>query len=150
MPLYRETRSGAERIVVLLAVVLAVGIGIGWLLSDTFRSDQTVEDAVWRLQDDVRPAIAALELVPLHYESTNATTKRAAGDQLDVADQVLAKHEAELRALDPERAAAVMGDLQRLDGLVQRSAPVSAVSRLATRTKTALAEAVRLQPPGQG
>ena len=52
------------------------------------------------LQDDVKPALAALELVPIHYESTDPTTHAAAEDQLEVADETIAGLEDDLRALD--------------------------------------------------
>jgi hypothetical protein len=71
------------------------------------------------LQDDVRPALAALELVPIHYESTNATTRAAAADQLAVARTTVEEHTDELRALDAARTAALLADLDELDVLVR-------------------------------
>ena len=46
---------------------------------------QSQEEQLESLQDDVQPALAALELIPIHYESPNRTTHAAAADQLEVA-----------------------------------------------------------------
>ena len=56
-----------------------------------------------RSSGDVEPALAALELVPIHYESPNSTTHAAAADQLDVARETIASLEGRARGARSSR-----------------------------------------------
>ena len=71
------------------------------------------------LQRDVEPALAALELIPIHYASPNPTTHAAAADQLDVARDTVASVEGELETLDPAGTRRVLADLAGLQLLVR-------------------------------
>jgi hypothetical protein len=118
MSLYREARSGRRRLWIAVGAAVAVGaIVVGVVLVRGGEPSQA--EQLESLQDDVRPALAALELVPIHYESTNATTRAAAADQLAVARTTVEEHTDELRALDAARTAALLADLDELDVLVR-------------------------------
>jgi pyruvate/2-oxoglutarate dehydrogenase complex dihydrolipoamide acyltransferase (E2) component len=118
MSLYREARSGRRRLWIAVGAAVAVGaIVVGVVLVRGGEPSQA--EQLESLQDDVRPALAALELVPIHYESTNATTHAAAADQLAVARTTVEEHTDELRALDAARTAALLADLDELDVLVR-------------------------------
>ena len=133
MSLYREARSGRRRLWIAAgALAAAVAIVLGVLL---LRGGEPSEAEKLRgLQEDVQPALAALELVPIHYESTDSTTHAAAADQLAVAQATVKQHAAELRRLDPAGTRELLADLEDLDGLVRttgRSDEVEQASRAA-------------------
>jgi hypothetical protein len=118
MSLYREARSGRRLLWIAVGAAVAVAaIVVGVVLLQGGEPSQA--EQLESLQDDVRPALAALELVPIHYESTNATTHAAAADQLAVARTTVEQHANELRALDAAGTAALLADLDELDGLVR-------------------------------
>lgn len=144
MSLYREARSGRRRlwlaagaVVVLLAAVAGVGLA-------TSGGEQSPEEQLESLQDDVQPALAALELIPIHYESPNRTTHAAAADQLDVARETIASVEDELRALDPARTRRLLSDLAELELLVRTTMRTDRVKQLTGETTSNLRELVRL------
>jgi hypothetical protein len=116
--LYREARSGRRRLWIAVGAAAAVAaVVVGVVLVQGGEPSQAEQLA--SLQDGVRPALAALELVPIHYESTNATTHAAAADQLAVARTTVEEHGDELRALDAAGTAALLADLDELDALVR-------------------------------
>ena len=82
-------------------------------------SEPSAAESLASLQDDVKPALAALELVPIHYESTNATTHAAAADQLGVARETVEANADELRALDRAGTDRLLEELTVLDVLVR-------------------------------
>jgi hypothetical protein len=131
MSLYREVRSGRRRLWLAVgAAVAVVAIVVGILLVQGGEPSQA--ERLESLQEDVRPALAALELVPIHYESTNPTTHAAAADQLAVAQTTVDDHADELRALDAAGTAALLADLDELDGLVRTTGRTEEVEQ-ATR-----------------
>jgi hypothetical protein len=131
MSLYREVRSGRRRLWLAVgAAVAVVAIVVGILLVQGGEPSQA--EKLESLQEDVRPALAALELVPIHYESTNPTTHAAAADQLAVAQTTVDDHADELRALDAAGTAALLADLDELDGLVRTTGRTEEVEQ-ATR-----------------
>ena len=67
------------------AVLLVVGCRRRSSSWSTRAATPSPRRASRRSQDDVEPALAALELMPIHYESPNPTTHAAAADQLGVA-----------------------------------------------------------------
>lgn len=133
MSLYREARSGRRRLWIgagATVAVLAVVVGVVVLTG----GEKSEAERIAALQEDVRPALAALELVPIHYESTSPTTHAAAADQLAVAQSTVDEHVDELRALDPEDTNALLADLEELATLVAttgRTADVEAATRAA-------------------
>ena len=88
MSLYREARTGRRRLWLAAGAVLAAVVIVVVVLVAQ-GSEPSAAESLASLQDDVQPALAALELVPIHYESTNATTHAAAADQLEVARETV-------------------------------------------------------------
>jgi hypothetical protein len=128
MSLYREARSGRRRVWIAVGAAVAVAaLVVGVVLLQGGEPSQA--EQLESLQDDVRPALAALELVPIHYESTNPTTHAAAADQLAVARTTVEEHADELRALDAAGTAALLANLDELGGLVRTTGRTDEVER---------------------
>jgi hypothetical protein len=102
------------------------------------------EEQLASLQDDVQPALAALELVPLHYESTNATTHAAAASQLAVARETVAGVESDLRELDPTATEQLVEELDALDELVRTTGRADEVDRASREAAADLRRLARL------
>ena len=143
MSLYREARSGRRRLWIaggaalgLLAVVVGVLVLTG--------GEQSEAEQLESLQEDVRPALAALELVPIHYESSNATTHAAAADQLAVARETVDEHEPDLRELDPAGTDALLADLAKLEALVATTGRTDEVEAATGAAADDLRQIVRL------
>ena len=132
MSLYREARSGRRRLWIAAGAALAlVAVIVGIVVLSG--GEQSEADKLRSLQEDVQPALAALELVPIHFESTNPTTRAAAADQLAVARRTGDEHVDELRALDAAGTETLIADLEELDRLVRTTTRVDDVER-ATQT----------------
>ena len=143
MSLYREARSGRRRLWIAVGAAVAVlAIVVGVLLVPGGEPSQA--ERLESLQQDVRPALAALELVPIHYESTNPTTHAAAADQLAVAQTTVADHADELRALDAAGTAALLTDLSGLDRLVRTTGRTEEVEQATRATAERLRRLARL------
>jgi hypothetical protein len=144
MSLYREARSTHRRLWIAASaalVVLAVVAGVVFATADGPPSEA---ERLESLQRDVQPALAALELIPIHYESPNPTTHAAAADQLDVARETIASVQDELEALDRDRTSRVLADLAALELLVRTTGESGRVETLAGRTTSDLRALVRL------
>jgi hypothetical protein len=144
MSLYREARSRTGRTVAVLAAVFVVGGIVGAALVYALRPEPTLADRVTQLQEDVRPALDGLELVPIHYESSNATTRRAAADQLAAAQADVNDVASDLQALDPAAAARVDRALEELAALIDDGAPPAQVEQAVAAAERELREAARL------
>ena len=143
MSLYREARSGRRRLWIAVGAAVAVlAIVVGILLVPGGEPSQA--ERLESLQQDVRPALAALELVPIHYESTNPTTHAAAADQLAVAQTTVEDHADELRALDAAGTAALLTDLSGLDRLVRTTGRTEEVAQATRATAERLRRLARL------
>ena len=143
MSLYREARSGRRRLWIAVGAAVAVlAIVVGILLVPGGEPSQA--ERLESLQQDVRPALAALELVPIHYESTNPTTHAAAADQLAVAQTTVEDHADELRALDAAGTAALLTDLSGLDRLVRTTGRTEEVEQATRATAEQLRRLARL------
>ena len=144
MSLYREARSGRRRLwlVAGAALALVVAIVVGVVLATS--GDSSPADQLESLQEDVQPALAALELVPIHYESPNPTTHAAAAEQLAVARETVEGKAEELRALDARATDTLLEDLDRLDELVRTTGRTAEVERATRETATELRELVQL------
>jgi hypothetical protein len=142
--LYREARSGRRRLWLAAgATLLALAAAAGVVLA-TSGGAQSQEEQLESLQDDVQPALAAHELIPIHYESPNQTTHAAAADQLEVAREAIASVENELRALDAARTRRLLSDLAELELLVRTTMRADRVQQLTRETTSNLRELVRL------
>jgi hypothetical protein len=144
MSLYREARSRTGRTLAVLAAVFVTGGVVGALLAIALRPEPTLADRVEQVQEDVRPALDGLELVPIHYDSENAATRRAAADQLAAARRDVADVADDLRVLDPAGAARVDGALDEVATLVEDGAPPQEVEAAVTRAERLLRQTARL------
>jgi hypothetical protein len=142
--LYREAPSGRRRLWI-AAAVAAVGLAaVATLFLATSRGGPSQQEKLESLQGDVQPALAALELIPLHYESPNPTTHAAAADQLEVARDAIRSVESDLRALDPAGTTRLLADLRDLSVLVRTTGEIDLVEREASKTASDLRALVRL------
>ena len=144
MSLYREARSGRRRLWLAAGAIVLVLAAVAGVVLATSGGAQSQEEQLESLQDDVQPALAALELIPIHYESPNRTTHAAAADQLDVARETIASVEAEVRALDPARTRRLLAELAELELLVRTTKRTVRVQQLTRETTSNLRELVRL------
>ena len=144
MSLYREARSGHRRLWIAASVlVVAVAVVVGLVLATT-GGKQSQAEKLESLQRDVEPALAALELIPIHYDSPNPTTHAAAADQLGVARETISSVEHELQTLDPAGTSLVLSDLDDLELLVRTTGQTARVERAASKTMADLRALVRL------
>ena len=144
MSLYREAGSRRRRLWIGAAVaVTALAVGVVIVLATT-GGPRSQAQMLESLQQDVQPALAALELIPIHYASPNATTHAAAADQLDVARETISSLEDELEELDPAGTSRVLSDLADLELLVQTTGQTALVERVASETAADLRALVRL------
>jgi predicted PurR-regulated permease PerM len=144
MSLYREARSGRRRLWIAAAVAVVAVVAVAVFVLAIAGGTQSQAEQIRSLQRDVQPALAALELIPIHYESTNPTTHAAAADQLDVAREAISSVEADLKALDPGGTSRVLSDLADLGLLVQTTGRTDLVTRVASETTADLRALVRL------
>ena len=143
MSLYREARTGRRRLWIAAGAV-AAGAVILVVVLVAQGSEPTAAESLASLQDDVRPALAALELVPIHYESTNATTHAAAAAQLAVARETVEANVDELRALDRAGTDRLQEELTVLDALVRTTGRNAELERATAEAAAQLRQLVRL------
>ena len=143
MSLYREARTGRRRLWLAAGAVLAVAVIVVVVLVAR-GSEPSAAESLASLQDDVKPALAALELVPIHYESTNPTTHAAAADQLAVARETVEANADELRALDRAGTDRLLEELTVLDALVRTTGRNAEVERATAEAAAQLRQLVRL------
>src|SRR5215212_1154307 len=143
MSLYREARTGRRRLWLGVGAALVVVAAVAGIV--VLRNDEpSAADRLESLQEDVQPALAALELVPIHYESPTPATHAAAAAQLAVARETVDDHAEELRALDPRATGDLVIDLEQLDALVRTTGRTSEVERAARRAAEKLRRLVKL------
>jgi hypothetical protein len=144
MSLYREAGSRRGRTAAAVAGLLLAGAVVGFVLGWALKPQPTLADRIEDVQGEVRPALDALELVPLHYESSNPVTKRAATEQLAAARNDVEGARDDLRALDPAGAARVEASLDELAGLLDEDAPTARVEAAVRSVERELRSAARL------
>ena len=125
MSLYREARSGRRRLWLAAGGSVALVVALIAVLA-LVRGGERIEAD---LQDEVQPALAALELVSIHYESPNATTHAAAADQLAVAQETVDGLADELRERDAPATDALLRDLDELASVVATRGRTAEVER---------------------
>jgi hypothetical protein len=108
--------------------------------------EQTDAERLAALQDDVQPALAALELIPIHYESASPTTHAAAADQLRVARETIDEVADDLRARDRAATGRLLERFDRLDVLVRTTGRTEAVEQAAREAAEELRALVGLGP----
>ena len=144
MSLYREARTGRRRLWLAAGAVLAVAVIVVVVVLVARGSEPSAAESLASLQDDVKPALAALELVPIHYESANATTHAAAADQLGVARETVEANADELRALDRAGTDRLLEELTVLDALVRTTGRNAEIERATAEAAAQLRQVVRL------
>ena len=145
MSLYRETRGTSARRAGVAVVASAILVVAGFGLGRATAPDTTLEDNVASVRDQASEITDALELVPLHYESTNATTRQGALDQLARARATFAGLEPQLALLDREGAAEASKALTELERLAQADAAPADVDAAATEARRAVRAAAGIQ-----
>ena len=144
MSLYREAGSRRGRAVAALAVAVIVGLLVGFAAAWALKPEPTLADRVEDVQDEVRPALDALELVPIHYESTNPVTRNAAREQLAAArDDVLGARSG-LDALQPGAADRLERAFDDLERQLEQDAPVPEVESAVAALERQVRESARL------
>jgi hypothetical protein len=141
MSLYRQVGRSSGWLVAAVVIALLVGLGLGFAVARATADEPSLEDAVSQVQADAATVSDALELVGLHY----ATTKQAARDQLERAEELFAEVEPELRLLAPEETAEAETALQRLETLIGQGATPREVEQAADEARAAVRRAARLR-----
>jgi hypothetical protein len=144
MSLYREARSTHRRLWIAASAALVVLVVVAGVVFATTGGPPSEAEKLESLQRDAEPALAALELIPIHYGSPNPTTHAAAADQLEVATETIATMRAELEALDPVGTRQVLADLAALEVLVRTTGQTDRVEQAASKTTADLRGLVRL------
>jgi hypothetical protein len=142
--LYREARSGRRRLWIGVSFAVVALAAVAGVVLATTGGTQSDAEKLESLQRDVEPALAALELIPIHYDSPNPTTHAAAADQLEVARETISSVEHELQTLDPAGTSRVLSDLDDLELLVRTTGQTVRVERAASMTTADLRALVRL------
>jgi hypothetical protein len=145
MSLYRETRSTFGRRAGIAAAAAVVLLGAGFGIGRATAPETSLEENLASLRADASEVTDALELVPLHYESTNEATRQGARDQLSRARERFDALAHDLRVLDPERAAAASRAMADLVRLVDDDAPLAQVEAAAKRARRAVRVATGIQ-----
>ena len=143
MSLYREARSGRRRLL-LVAGVAVVGIAAIAIALVALGDEQSDADRLASLQDDVQPALAALELIPIHYQSPNPRTHAAASEQLGVAKDTVTGVEHDLLERDAARTGILLQALDELERLLETTGRGGAVERLTAEASAELRALVGL------
>jgi hypothetical protein len=144
MSLYREAGSRRGRTVAALVAALLVGLVVGFAAAWALKPEPTLADRLADVQDQVRPALDALELVPLHYESTNPVTQRAASDQLAAARQDVLAARSGLDALEPGAAVRLERAFDELGRQLERGAAAADVESAVAALERQVRESARL------
>jgi hypothetical protein len=144
MSLYRQASGSNARLVVAFAVVaLAAGGIAGFAIGRSTAEEPTLAELVGDLQEELRPAEAALELVPLEYGqaaggSGGETEYAAALAQAETAVSTVAAAREDLAAISPERADETLNAVEAVHAAVEDRAPVPTVERAAREASAAL------------
>ena len=141
MSLYRQAGPRSGWLVAAVVVALLVGFGIGFAVSRATAEEPTVEAAVASVQEDAGATADALELVAIHYETTEA----AALQQLLRAEESFEEVRPELQLLSPEETADAEQAIERLASLVDESASAQQVERAAEEARATVRRAAGLR-----
>ena len=141
MSLYRQAGRRSGWLVAAVVGALLVGFGIGFAVSRATAEEPTVEAAVASVQEDAGATADALELVAIHYETTEA----AALQQLLRAEESFKEVRPELQLLSPEETADAEQAIERLASLVDQSAPAQQVERAAEGARATVRRAAGLR-----
>lgn len=141
MSLYRQAGRRSGWFAASVAIALVVGFGIGFGVSRATDEEPTVEEAVASVQEEAGATADALELVAIHYRTTEA----AARQQLERAEESFDDVRPELALLSPEETADAGRSIARLATLVDQSASAEEVERAAEDARATVRRAARLR-----
>jgi hypothetical protein len=150
MSLYRQAgRTSSRTLGIAAAVALVVGLAAGFGLGRATAPKPTLAEKVADVRARLAPAREGIELTateygqavrdgrvvaPTEYDAARADVKRAA--------DAVAASRADLRALDPARAAALERAMSALSGAVSHRTDPATVRRLSDAAGAALRRAV--------
>ena len=146
MSLYRQAGRASGRTLVLAALAaLLVGLIAGFLVGRSTAPKPTLASRVADLRTSLAPAREGLELAATEYGQAvrsgrivAPTEYAAAKSDVQRASDTIAKHAADLGALDPSRAAALDRAMAVLRNGVSRRADPATVRRLGDAASAAL------------
>jgi hypothetical protein len=138
MSLYREPGRRRWTWLVAGAIAAAVLLAIGFGIGRATAPEPSLSSQLSDLASEVAPAADALELVAIHYDSTNETTREAARTQLDRAEELYAGVEDDLTLVNRAGAAAARESIDDLAALVAAGAPATEVEEAATAAEDAV------------
>jgi hypothetical protein len=146
MSLYRQPGRVATRTLALAALAtLVAGLAAGFVLGRVTAAEPTLADKVADLRTELRPADQGIELTATEYaqavrggQVTAPTEYGAAQADVRRVRDVLATTRADLRALDPARAAALESAVDALDSAVRARVDPSEVQRRSDAAREAL------------
>jgi hypothetical protein len=145
MSLYRQVGRPSGWVAAGAVAVLAAGLVLGFALARVTASEPTLGDRVAELRADAAPAADALELVSIHYGAKDETTRAAAREQLQRAEEAFAAVEPRLKLLAPDEAARARRAIDRLASLVRAGAPAREVEAAAAAARQDVRTAARLR-----
>src|SRR3954467_1889300 len=146
MSLYRPAGRARGRTVLIAAIAaLVVGLLAGFLLGRSTAPKPSLAEKVADLRASLAPAREGLELAATEYSQAvrsgrvvAPTEYGAAKSDVQRASDTVAKHAADIRALDAARAAALDRAMAVLRNAVSRRADPAAVRRLSDAASAAL------------
>ena len=141
MSLYRQAGRRSGWLAAAVVVALLLGFGIGFAVSRATADEPTVGEAVASVQEEASATADALELVAIHYE----TTEPAAAQQLQRAEESFDEVRPDLQLLSPEETVDAGRAIERLATLVDQSASAEEVERAAEEARTAVRQAAGLR-----
>jgi hypothetical protein len=152
MSLYREVgRRRPWVVVTAVFVALAIGFVAGFAAGRSTAPEPTLEDGVAALQNEIRAATDALELVTIEYEQAVADGAVTARSEYDAAradaaraGDIFTSYREELALLSPDETAATEAALQTLTEQIENLVDPSEVTATAEEATQALRSAARL------
>lgn len=144
MSLYRQAGTSTTRRVVIGGGVALIVLAVGFVLGRATAPSTSLESNVASLQDEASVITDALELVPLHYESSNETTRQGARDQIRRAVEQFGELEPELAVVGAEETRRASTALQELERLANEDAAATEVEAAAGRAADAVRAAAGL------
>jgi len=144
--LYRQAgRTSARTLLIAAAVALLVGLVAGYALGRGTAPESTLADEVADLRTTLGPASEGIELSATEYPQAvrngrivAPTEYQAAKADVQRAKDAVAAARADVRALDPSRAASLDHALEELGAAIDAKADPNQVKQLASDAANAL------------